>query len=258
MMSQRLNFPTVLVAFLLAAFPLTMSAQAPEQRFEQGNEAYQQGKINEAVDTYESILRNGYISGPLYYNLGNAYYRAGNIPRAILNYERALRLMPGDDDLRHNLQLANMMITDKIEPTPRLFLWDYFDAVKNAFTLDAVTWLAYAGFVLVVGSVCVVILGRTYFVRKVGLWGSAVSVFVLLVFVTLFFVKLNDVNRQNEAVVTSNIVTVKNSPDEKSSDAFVLHGGVKVQIIDQLSSWIKVRLADGKVGWMESKETERI
>ncbi|MBP1691769.1 MAG: hypothetical protein H6Q32_1121, partial [Bacteroidetes bacterium] len=69
---------------------------------------------------------------------------------------------------------------------------------------------------------------------------------------------LNDLNRQNEAVVTSNIVTVKNSPDEKSSDAFVLHGGVKVQIVDQLSSWIKVRLADGKVGWMESKETERI
>jgi hypothetical protein len=257
-MSQRLFLLAVLFGTVLAVLPARLCGQTPEQRFEQGNEAYQQGKIPEAVEIYESILRNGYVSGPLYYNLGNAYYRAGNIPRAILNYERALRFMPGDDDLHHNLQLANLMITDKIEPTPRLFLWDYFDAVKNAFTLEAVTWLSYAGFVLVVGCICFIILGRTYFIRKLALWGSVASAVIFIGFLTLFFVKMNDVNRTNEAVVTASIVTVKNSPDEKSSDAFVLHGGVKVQIVDQLSSWVKVRLADGKVGWMESKETERI
>ncbi len=257
-MTQHRFFVAVLFASFLAVLPVTACGQTAQQRFEEGNQAYQQGKISEAVDIYESILRNGYVSGPLYYNLGNAYYRAGNIPRAILNYERALRLMPNDDDLRHNLQLANLMITDKIEPTPRLFLWDYFDAVKNAFALETVTWIAYAAFVLVIGCVCVVILGGTYQVRKLALWGSAASVLFMLLFVVLFFAKLKDVNRTNEAVVTSNIVTVKNSPDQKSSDAFVLHGGVKVQIVDQLSDWIKVRLADGKVGWMESKETERI
>lgn len=257
-MTQRRTILTALLVALLAALPARMCSQTPEQRFEQGNEAYQQGKISEAMDIYESILRNGYVSGPLYYNLGNAYYRAGNIPRAILNYERALRFMPGDDDLRHNLRLANLMITDKIEPTPRLFLWDYFDSVKDAFTLEAVTWLAYAGFVLLVGCISAIILGRTYFVRKLALWGSVASAAFLVLFAALFFVKLGDVNRTNEAVITANIVTVKNSPDEKSSDAFVLHGGVKVQIVDQFSDWVKVRLADGKVGWMESKETERI
>jgi tetratricopeptide (TPR) repeat protein len=254
-MSQRLFFIAVLFA---AALPATVCGQTPEQRFQQGNEAYQQGKITEAVEIYESIVHNGYVSGPLYYNLGNAYYREGNVPRAILNYERAGRLMPGDDDLRHNLLLANLMITDKIEPTPRLFLWDYVDAVKNAFTLEAATWLAYAGFILVVASMCVIMLGRTYLIRKIALWGSAASVLVLALSLALFFVKLADVSRTNEAVVTAGIVTVKNSPDDKSSDAFVLHGGVKVQIVDQLSTWIKVRLADGKVGWMEESGTERI
>lgn len=257
-MSQRRSAIIFLVLMSLAAIPVLLRAQSPEQRFQEGNEAYQQGKIAEAVDIYESIMRNGYMSGPLYYNLGNAYYRAGNISRAILNYERALRLMPGDDDLRHNLRLANLMITDKIEPTPRLFLWDYVDAVKNAFTLEAVTWLAYGALVLAAVFLCLFILGRTYTLRKVGLWGGAVSMLILVLFVALFFVKLQDMNRRNEAVVIAGVVAVKNSPDEKSSDAFVLHGGVKVQIVDQLSTWVKVRLADGKVGWMEEKETERI
>src|SRR5512141_3017076 len=105
-MTQRRTLLAVLCVAVLAVLPARMRAQTPEQRFEPGNEAYQQGKMSDALAIYESILRNGYVSGPLYYNLGNAYYRAGNIPRAILNYERALRFMPGDDDLRHNLQLA--------------------------------------------------------------------------------------------------------------------------------------------------------
>ena len=114
-----------------------MFAQSPEQVFQQGNALYQQGKFAEAAGVYEAILKSGSVSGELLFNLGNAYYKTGNMGKAILQYERALRLMPGDDDLRHNLQLANLLIVDRIEATPRLFLWDWWEGLKHALSLRA-------------------------------------------------------------------------------------------------------------------------
>ncbi|HCV42842.1 MAG TPA: hypothetical protein DGH68_05120 [Bacteroidetes bacterium] len=233
-------------------------AQSPEQVFNQANQHYQQNKFVEARDTYESVVRNGFVSGELYYNLGNAYYKTGDVGKAILNYERALRFMPNDDDLKHNLQLANLMITDKIEATPRLFLWDYWDGIKGAFSLRALTWISYVVFVLLIVSISVVVLARTYQLRRLGLFGGSITTVVLIFFVVLLIGKSGDVNRGDAAVVTARITTVKNSPDSKSSDAFVLHSGVKVQITDSVNEWVMVRLADGKVGWMEKSAAEVI
>ncbi|MEK9136098.1 MAG: tetratricopeptide repeat protein [Bacteroidota bacterium] len=233
-------------------------AQTPEQVFDQANHLYQQNKFAEARVAYESVVRNGFVSGELYYNLGNAYYKTGDVGKAILNYERALRLVPNDDDLKHNLQLANLMLTDKIEATPRLFVWDYWDSIKAAFSLNALTWISYGVFVLLIGSICVVVLARTYQLRRLGLFGGSISTVALLLFVVLLVGKIGEVNRTDAAVVTAKITTVKNSPDAKSTDAFVLHSGVKVTITDSVNEWVKIRLADGKVGWMEKSDAEVI
>ncbi len=233
-------------------------AQNPESVYQQANLLYQQGKISEAAEMYESVLKTGVVSGELYYNLGNAYYKSGNIPRAILMYERARRLMPADDDLRHNLQLANLMITDRIEPTPRLFVWEYWDDLKNLVSLRAATWCAYAAYVLVILALAGVLLARSYALRKAAFTGGLVCGVVFLGFLVLFLAKWSDVRRVDEAVLQAPIVTVKNSPDDKSSDAFVLHGGVKLQIVDRVGDWVKIRLADGKVGWMQGSAAEII
>jgi tetratricopeptide (TPR) repeat protein len=246
------------ILLLLSVCAGFSAAQSPDIMFQQANQLYQQGKVVEAKDLYETILHNGYVSGDLYYNLGNAYYKAGNIPRAILFYERALRLIPNDDDLRHNLQLAYLMITDRIEPAPKLFVWEYWDGLKDFFSLRAATWLLYIGFLVVNAAIATMVLARRYAVRKAALVVGVACGVVFILFVLLFVAKLSDSNRTDEAVLQSGIVTVKNSPDAKSSDAFVLHGGVKVQIIDRVGDWVKIRLADGKVGWMEVTAAEVI
>lgn len=232
--------------------------QSPEQVFERANQLYQQGKFTEARDAYESILRNGLTSGELYYNLANAYYKAGDVGKAILNYERALRFMPNDDDLKHNLYLASLMITDRIEAAPRLFLWDYWDGIKGAFSVRSLTWICYGLFVVLIGALCIVVLARTYRMRRAGLFLGSASTLVLAAFVVVLVGKINDVNRTDLAIVTAKITTVKNSPDAKSSDAFVLHSGVKLTITDSVNEWVKIRLADGKVGWMEKSDAEVI
>ncbi len=233
-------------------------AQSPEQVFEEGNRLYREKKFSEAREAYESLLNNGYLSGDLYYNLGNAYYKLGNIAKAILNYERGLRLAPNDEDLQHNLKLANLMIVDKIELTPRLFFWDYWDGIKEAFSLESIIWITYGAFVLVIGSISIVILSRSYQPKKVAMTGGAGSALVFIVLLSVCLAKISDLGRDDLVVVIHDIITIKNSPDAKSSDAFVLHSGVKVQITDRVNDWIKIRLADGKVGWMENIAAERI
>jgi len=241
--------------FLVA---LTAWADSPEMLFQQGNQLYQQGKLKEAKDVYEAILKEGYTSGELYYNLGNTYYKAGDVAKAILSYERALRFMPQDEDLQHNLQLANLLITDRIEPTPRLFVWEYWDGTKNAVSLRGAMWMAYTVFVAMSAALIVVILARSFTVRKFAFLGSGVSAVVFLLLLALFIAKASDAGRSDTAIITASIVTAKNSPDAKSSDAFVLHSGVKVQIIDSVNEWVKIRLADGKVGWVETTGAEVI
>jgi len=234
------------------------SSQTPEQLFQQGNMQYQQGNLAAAKDLYEKILASGYVSGDLYYNLGNTFYRAGDIPRAILTYERALRLMPQDEDLRHNLQLANLSIADRIEPTPRLFFWDSWDGLKSAFSLRGATWAMYIPYLMMLGSLTVVMLARRYRVKRIALVASVACAAGFLFLLMVFIARVNDSSRTDDAIVMAAIATVKNSPDVKSSDAFVLHGGVKVRILDSVSDWLSIRLADGKVGWIEKSAVEVI
>ena len=246
---------SVLVLMLLSAAAF---AQNPEQMFQQGNGAYQRGQYGEAVQAYEAVLASGYVNGEIHYNLGNAYYKLGNFGKAILHYERARRFMPSDEDLRHNLQLANLLITDKIEATPRLFLWDMWDDLKAFFSIGAITWLAYFFCCIVALGIILMLLSRTYRARRTGLFVIIVGALFLASAMTILLAKRADFLRTDDAIVTTSLVTVKNSPDGKSSDAFVLHSGVKVHIADAVGSWVNIRLADGKSGWVEKEAVEVI
>jgi tetratricopeptide (TPR) repeat protein len=246
MMTKRL-----LLALVLSAGASFAVAQSPDQLYQQADSLYQQKRFAEARELYEAVVSNGYVSGDLLYNLGNTYYRLGDLGRAILNYERARRYLPGDDDLRHNLQLANLRVVDRIEPTPRLFLWDWWDGIKGAISAQSAVWLVFVCLLLLAAAAITMMLSRAYGVRKIALISGLVAVFLLAFTVVLAIQKIAETDRQDEAVVVAEITTVKNSPDQRSTDAFVLHAGVKVRLIDSVNDWVQIRLVDGKVGWME-------
>ncbi len=250
-----MRIPAILT-LLLSITPLP--AQNPQQLLVQANQLYQQGKYTGARQAYEAILAQGYESPSLLYNLGNACYKSGDIAHAVLNYERARRFIPDDDDLLHNLQLINLMLIDKIEPAPRLFIWDTWESIQAFFSLNGLTIAGYLLFVAVMGSASAMLLARTYRSRRLWFTGGVVGSALLLLVIVVFAAKVSDLHRLDMAVVTANITTVKNAPDIRSSDAFVIHSGLKVQIIDRVSSWVKIRLADGKVGWMEEAAAEVI
>lgn len=238
----------LVIGLLLAA--LNVYSQEESLQFAQANQAYRSGDFSKAAELYEQIARNGYRHPSLFYNLGNSYYKLKNIPAAILNYERAKRLAPRDEDIAYNLRLANLRIVDKIEPIPQLFFAEWWNAFLGelpsagwAVVIIAALWLA-----VVAGSL--VVLLRSVVIRRISL--AAATLFLLCAVVGIVGATQQLHNEQNthDAVVFTPSAAVKSAPDEKSTDLFVLHEGVKIELLDSVGDWVKIRLADGKVGWL--------
>ena len=248
----------ILLSLTLFLLLLPLRGQNPQQVFDRANQLYQQNQFAQAQGEYEKLLQNGCEGAELEYNLGNACYKSGQLAKAILHYERARKLNPGDEDLRHNLRLAALMITDKIEVAPRFFLWQLWDRGKAACSMDAITWLSYGCFAACLGAIALLLHARTYALRRFAFITALACGAGCLLFFATFLAKRADTLRRDSAIVMNDIATLKNAPDALSSDAFVLHGGVKVQVLDQVGQWLKIRIADGNVGWIEQKAVEVI
>jgi hypothetical protein len=234
------------------------SAQTPEDVFNHGNELYRTGKYQDAAKEFEYILKQGYTSAELYYNLGNAYYRNEQLARAILSYERAAVLRPNDPDIDHNLKLAYLKTIDRIEPVPDMFFIQWMRAVGSLMSHDTVQYLLLLSWVLLFGALAVMYLVlRPEILRAARLIFFASFVSVAL-WATMIGIQSFRETSQDKAVIIAQIVTAKSSPDSKSVDAFVIHEGLKAKITDAVGNWVKITLADGKVGWILTDQCERI
>ena len=219
-MKMNINMKKI-VFFLLVQF-VTLGAFAQEATIKEAEVAYTKEDYGKAIELYEGLLKTHGESAEIYYNLGNAYYKENKITPAILNYERALLLDPGDGDIRFNLQLARQKSVDKIEPVGDFFLHRWFDKVQNMGAADS--WAQ-------IGIVCFNIFAGNQ--------------------------KDELVNRKS-AIVFAPTVTVKSSPDASGTDLFILHEGTKVSIKSKLGDWNEIEMEDGNVGWMPSKDMEII
>lgn len=234
------------------------SFQDPEAAFNEANLLYLDKKYEEAVSIYEQIIESGYHSAELYYNLGNAYYRSGKIPSAILNYERAALLDPGNEDILFNLDIANMFIRDRIEALPVFFLNRWWKEARNIFSEDGWAVLSIVTFILSLGMAGIFLVSSSVAIKKLlFIMSLAAFMFSLLSF-SLGMGQRNYRKNYNAAIVFSPVVTVKSSPDINSTDLFIIHEGTKVRIGESIGEWHSVRLPDGNKGWLHDDAVEKI
>ena len=248
--------PSAKSAVLLLLLFLPLSAHAVTKA--EADSAYVRGQYQQAIKDYESLLKQG-ASADLYYNLGNAYYRSENITRAVLNYERALLLSPGDRDIRFNLQIARSKTIDKIVPESEMFFFTWYRSLVNLMSVDAWAWTALVSLALVIVLLLIYLFSDRIWLRKIGFFGG----FVLLVLFALSNVfawqQKQDLLYRKGAIVVSPSVTVKSTPAKNGTDLFILHEGTKVSITDgSMKGWTGIRIADGKEGWIESDMIEEI
>ncbi len=226
--------------------------------FSQGNHLYAKGQFKEALAAYKQVVAQGYESTALYYNMGNASYKLDEIPAAILFYEKAHKISPGDEDINANLQLANSKTADKINEVPEFFLTRWWHGIVLAFSANTLSVLSITFFLLASGLLILYFYAESFGIKKSAFIAS-IALFVVGLF-TIFVgnTQVNYFSEHKQAIVFSSTVTVKSGPMEKSNSLFVIHEGSKVSVEDTNNNWLKIKLANGAEGWIKYDDVKEI
>ena len=234
-------------------FSFTASAQN-DALFNRATTFYNEGEYEKASENYFKIIENGEHSAAVYYNIGNCYYKLNQIAPSIYYYEKALLLKPNDREIKNNLAYAQNMTLDAFEPLPETSLSKLYKNITGLLSFDQ--W-SYASVFFVFLFILTYIL--FYYLRysshkRIAFIASITSLFIAVFCLVLALVQFRDFEAEMPAIVFSEELIVKSEPNNRSSQAFILHEGTKVYVLDQLDDWKKIELKDGKTGWVPSNE----
>ncbi|MDA3954910.1 MAG: tetratricopeptide repeat protein [Bacteroidales bacterium] len=235
-----------------------VNAQENDSLIVKANDYYVNGKYQDAISIYESILNSGYESPDLHYNIANAYYKQNIVAQAILYYEKALQLAPNDDDINYNLELVNRLVIDKIEVLPVFFITGWIRSLQRIFTSNLWAIISLVSFILALIFISMYLYSRNLRLKKLSFGFAFFIVIVFTISLVFSYQQKHAILRENTAIVTSPSVTVKSSPDESGTDLFVVHEGTKVSIEDKISDWNEIKLSDGSKGWLKTENIEVI
>lgn len=248
---------------MLSASSSAMAQEAPaksetiQSLKQKADDAYSKGKYLDAIESYEAALKKG-KSANLYYNLGNAYYRTDNVTRAIINYEKARLLAPGDDDIIHNLEVARSKTIDNIQPGEKIFFKVWYENIKTSMGIDTWATLSLVSLVVALLLFLVYLFVKNMMLRKVAFYLS-VALVIVFILGNVFASQLKDYTTNSKcAVIVSPTATAKKTPTEQGADACILHEGTRGDVIDALKGWYEIRLADGTEGWISETDVEVI
>lgn len=253
--------PGIAVLMLLMLMPASVFAQEAyvDSLWNSANEAYSEGRWTDAVRDYRMISDMGLESASLYCNTGDAYFKDGNVAKAILYYERALKLDPSYEDARFNLELMNAAIQDRIDPVPEFILKVWAKDVCYLMDSDAWAVCFLAFLALTLALTLLFILAPTAGGRRTGFFAGIAMLLCASLSLSFAVWQKKDYMSADEAVVMCPVASVKSSPSaESSTDLFVLHEGTKVRLLDEVGRWNNIELADGRQGWLPADDIEVI
>lgn len=222
-----------------------------QSAFEKGNDSYKKEKYEEAVAQYEQVLKSGKQSAELYFNLANSYYKMHQVAPAIYNYEKALLLNPDDTDVQTNLKFAQKMTIDEIKVVPKVGFSKMIDDLLDVFHYESWAWLAVGASVLFLLFFIGYYFARITVVKRIFFFGMFVVLLGMFISITAAIAERDHYKNERPAIVFAEVAPVKSEPKTTASDAFVLHEGTKVFVIESLDNWRKIQLTDDTEGWIE-------
>lgn len=219
---------------------------------------YKQAQYAAAIASYDSLLRLDVQDVVVYHNLGNSYFKSGKLGLSKLQYERGLLLDPADGGLRHNLAVVNARLLDRVESVPQLFIVEWWNGLKEGYSIGTI--FGWSVIVLVLLAAAAVFYYWTYelWQKRLAFFCAIALAIGFLSIVALMLDTQEDRSAHRMAIIMESAVTARSTPDRSGVEAFTIHEGLKVEVLDRDDTWCKIRLADGKVGWLHTSTLERI
>ena len=226
--------------------------------WDRANTLYINGDYDGAAVLYDSITDRGYASSKLYYNLGNVHFKGNRIGKAIVNYNKALKLAPYDGDIEYNLAVANSYVKDRIEAVPEFFLSEWFRQMRSGLTSNMWAVVSLVLFAAAAACVLVYMLAQKKSLRKTGFFVAIFMAVFFFVAVSFSVRQRSELMSASQGVVTSSAVSVVSSPERSSKELFIIHEGTKVNVTGSYGDWTEITIADGNKGWIPTVAIELI
>ena len=253
-MKATTSIITKFVLLFVIGFSMLFEAKAqkPEDLLTRANTLYNENAFDSALVIYKDIVDQGYSSATLYYNIGNTYYKLRNYPLAIYYYEKSLKLEPNNEDTKHNIEIAKLFLTDKIEAVPELFIKTWWNKLSNSFSAN--TWAILTLILIGATLACIFfyITAKSRILKKSMFFIGILMIILMTSSLSISAKKYNYISTHNEGIIITPTITIKSSPSTSGVDLFVLHEGSKVKILDNTDGWEKIKIANGSIGWLPS------
>lgn len=237
---------------------LAVSGTEMDSLFRLSNELYMEGKYEDALMAYEKLEEEGYRSPVLYYNLGNAYFKTNRLAPAIWSYEKALLLDPGNEDIRYNIELVNTRLKDKINALPSIFLKRWFE---NLVASGGSNFWAIAGgliFILMLVLLFYYFRSHSYLTKRSSFFAALLCFVIMILFIAFSFFQKRMLTDNPYAILYEPVVNVKSAPSATSTDLFVLHEGMKVEVLNEVHSYSQIRIPNGNRGWIPTEHLKML
>ena len=241
-----------LLTILFLVLSLTAWGQN-EALFNKATEAYNKSDFNTAIENYQAIIESGQHSSALYFNLGNSYYKLNQIAPSIYYYEKALLLKPNDSEIKNNLGYAQNMTLDVIEELPMSSFSKVYDTVINFLSFDQWAYTAVAFVVLFILLYLAFYFLKYATHKRIAFITSILSILIAISAFVFALMQHNDFQKDQPAIVFDKVVRIKSEPNEQSQEVFQLHEGTKLNVLEALNDWRKIKIADGQTGWVSSE-----
>ena len=258
---------------------IELSTEQKQTLLQEANDAYQRAaavsggdsamdkeEFAVAAQKYQTLVDAGIKHSELYFNLGNAYLRSGQLGRALVNYERARQLNPGNRAMANNLRFAESLVDDHDQKAAvgASFAWkDLWPRISGVSqTIDqylfpgSLRWLFCGAWIVFWASVSL----RVFWHGFRWHWIGIPLLLVILLTAPLAVHDLFQLQPVPQAIAVTDSITLREGNGESFAEVAKMSNaqGQRFEILELRGSWLKARMADGTTGWLSPEQIEAI